>query len=291
MKNYFLLTFLLYSLTCKSQYESFIRDSAVWTISEDDIETLWIDNYFGYYMNGDTIISGKQYKKTSRLFFRNDAPNWSSPYQVDSMKVVAYIREENKMIYAIKDSSLLYPYNCPNNTEFLLYDFNITIGSLISWCIQSESPDTVNNIEISSPLNRKKYITQGGMGYIEGIGNENGLFEDTFIGIGGSGVNLVNYCIGTLSECNLATFTPLKDNKKVTTTVYPNPSKQNFNIILPHENMKYSMEFYSINGMKVIQKIIHSSGSYEVNLNAGTYILKIFNNNGEGFHQLHTILD
>lgn len=64
MKIFVLSISLFYCIVSKGQYQSFIQDNAVWTIKEDDlVNTLWVDNYYGYYMNGDTIIKGNQYKK------------------------------------------------------------------------------------------------------------------------------------------------------------------------------------------------------------------------------------
>lgn len=288
MKKIFFIYSLLFTTTGKAQYESFIQDSAVWIIKEDDLSTAWIENYYGYYMYGDTVILSNQYKKISKVFFKPDLPNWSSPLQVDSLKVVGFIREDGKTVYAIQKNS--NGNLCPVDLEFVLFDFNYNISDEVSLCIHVENPDTITSFGTSF-LNRKTYNTKLGFQYIEGIGSTNGLFENVFTNLsGGYTYSLSNYCVGTLNECGIvSSISTLNTLPEI--GVFPNPSLQNINITLHSGVEKYLITLYSLDGKKILEKEIFTSGSYNIGADPGTYILAISDEQGRSFYQLQKIIN
>ncbi len=120
------------------EYVPFVREGVKWVYYYDNPFTpdvLDMDSYIQYYsfeMKGDVEIGGKHYKQVSLTHYFGD-----NTKEVEDF-VPVYLREENKVVYAIHPDGREYP-QCPvgisrlidrdyspntSNDEFILYDFN-----------------------------------------------------------------------------------------------------------------------------------------------------------------------
>ncbi|MGQ0826992.1 MAG: T9SS type A sorting domain-containing protein [Bacteroidota bacterium] len=232
MKNfYFIFQFcsLIQLVAVAQNYTAFPENTAVWDIyhrpSPYD-QYNGIDHYHRYKMQGDTLINSLSYNK----IYRSDYAV-SSPYP--SLGTYNYqfgIRQDSvmKRVYAIFPS---------DNIDTLLYDFNLQVGdtlknsyiSLPSW--YGPGPQTVTSIDSISfhgNYNKfyKRYHLSAGSGatLIEGIGNANGLIEETH-GFFEAGLELRNFCNSAHSDCTVS-FTLRIDVKNANNSsiiISPNP--------------------------------------------------------------------
>ena len=140
MKNTLLLTLLaLLGMTQAAaqeyEYVPFVREGVKWVYyiqnySDIDHPNPKLPEGFLYYcleFKGDTVINGKTYKAMHK--YHGNAINWEN----DTVPV--YMREENKVVYAIVPDGKKY-IDCPlgnrffsrfnpySGEEYILYDFN-----------------------------------------------------------------------------------------------------------------------------------------------------------------------
>lgn len=157
-KNLLLFLFLSISaFTFSQSYRPFPTNQAMW-------KEVWYGGggfpypHPTYTMNGDTTISGQNYKK---IYF-------GSYYGA--------LRESSKIIYFYPDTA---------SQEYVLYDFNLTVGDTIfhpfggAYC--APSPDTILVTGTSSMLTNDGYhrvlSLNSGVNWIEGIGSTDNTFQ------------------------------------------------------------------------------------------------------------------
>ncbi len=168
-------------------YQQLVKDGATWSQvrwywgipHEVTPECDWMKYYR---LNGDTIISGKEYLK---LYGINHANSWDYEYinidhfELDSAEYIAAVREDSAHKVFIIDAD--------ESTEFVLYDFALNEGDTFcfdyigfecypvtyidSVLIDGEYRKTINFIDFSN------YMV-----WIEGIGNSIGWFELQLLG-------------------------------------------------------------------------------------------------------------
>lgn len=146
-KIFVLLFFALFSKNGFAQYQPMVVDSALWIIEHQDLSLPVPDNYYGYYILGDTVVNSINYKKVYGITFLNTFPNWTQPFQFTGMGLFGFIREDMKQVYALTPFPLMM---CPPNNEYLLYDFNYNIGDTIHLCLDANYPfpETIVNITL-----------------------------------------------------------------------------------------------------------------------------------------------
>ena len=128
-------------------------------------------------MKGDTTINGNVYKK---LYFRRQIFGEVKDVYLTSLK------EASGKIYASD-----YNWNGLNYTvgEYLLYDFSAEVGDTIKSNITSDCNcnlskpmviTSISTVTLQNGERRKSFQASNSRGWIEGIGNLNGLFYDAF---------------------------------------------------------------------------------------------------------------
>jgi len=156
-----------------------------------------------YFLNGDTVINGKTYKKIYAQGFIGDPfayPYFCPPYLVDTISYItnSFIREDTleKKVYYY-DNYIFTAYStCIIDSEVVLYDFNVQQGDTLK-CIAASYGDcgfgsVVDSVryELNHGVNRKViyFFTQDGFVHnnsmIEGIGGggSGGLFQPILMG-------------------------------------------------------------------------------------------------------------
>src|SRR5687767_7978753 len=131
MKKYFLLLFFfsLSFLALSQPYHPFPTDSAQWSIRHTHNNPFSQDSW-QLKMKGDTLLDGITY---SKIYYSLDL-YYGSPNET----LHCFVREDTaKKIFA------KYPVGITMDTaEFLLYDFNISVGDTLTLRLLNDTIDT-----------------------------------------------------------------------------------------------------------------------------------------------------
>ncbi|MBI4646378.1 MAG: T9SS type A sorting domain-containing protein [Bacteroidia bacterium] len=259
----------------------------------------YCDDEGRYFLNGDTIINGKEYKKiyVSGFIKNNTVPDpyFCPPYLVDTVSFFThrFIREDTleKKVYYF-DEEIYSNYSaCIVDGEVLLYDFNYEQGDTLKIITASYDcefhciVDTVK-YELINGINRKVFYFYGDGGYnkmIEGIGGSyegGGLFQIILMGIGWS-YNLV--CVRKdetvyLGEDCADYITNFQYNnfRFDEPVIYPNPTNQYFFI---DNVLNDEIRVYNIIGNIVLTiNVLKNNTKIDIsNLSKGTYFIRTAN--------------
>lgn len=186
---FFLLFASSFSCWAQTQYKPFVEEGKVWTMKCNNWDRPWASDYvFSYYLEGDTVIGGKECKK---LYSFNAGNNNSTAY-------ISALYEIDGKVYFI-----------PANKEgsYVLYDFSVPLNETTSineflhphdW-----PPFTMKNYE-RRPVNLmgterncllvKSVKHEGGFNtgwWIEGIGSVNGPLDTWSYGAHGKSTFLL----------------------------------------------------------------------------------------------------
>ena len=195
----------------------------------------------------DFDFGGNQHSEASDCL--TDSDSWEPPDYVkgDIARILFYmvVRYDPGVDHENNTFDLeLVDYTTPNNTEPILGK----LSSLLDWHLS----DPVDDFEI----NRNEII----FGFQE---NRNPFIDHP---------NLVNYLwgdnVGIVWNENLN----VPENEIIKTIIYPNPSSGivNFSTDMEDEIIK----IFNLNGQNIINKIIDSSNSVELDLPSGIYFLR-----------------
>ena len=195
----------------------------------------------------DFDFGGNQHSEASDCL--TDSDSWEPPDYVkgDIARILFYmvVRYDPGVDHENNTFDLeLVDYTTPNNTEPILGK----LSSLLDWHLS----DPVDDFEI----NRNEII----FGFQE---NRNPFIDHP---------NLVNYLwgdnVGLVWNENLT----VPENEIVKTIIYPNPSSGIINFSSDMEDE--IIEIFNLNGQIILNKIIDSSNSVELDLPSGIYFLR-----------------
>lgn len=207
MKKIFLIISFLSSLIVQAQYYPMLKENKYW-----DQLNFYFPSICQYvsggrcYLCGDTVINSISYKKIC------DYPILSSigtpfcpPYYVSlsgNLQPDYFIREDTiaRKVYFLSTIN--------NEPEYLLYDFNLSIGDTLDTEYDLGLTlvlDTIENVTLFNGNVRRKFDFGNNMFYIEEIGGRQGLFMPLPEGIGsGSILICVNDSMNIYGdECNI----------------------------------------------------------------------------------------
>jgi hypothetical protein len=215
-----------------------ITGDAVWTEYNINIQSNYIVSKHQYWTANDTVIHGLTYTKIA-----------------DKDRYLGAIREENGKVYAY----LNYGDYMAMEDEFLLYDFTVEVGDVITstafeGALSYSDGITVrqtDEITLENGEKRKRIFFDKTGPWIEGIGSTGGLFHDTMW-------LLTNYTISYLTcfqQNNISLYLDtdkcldgkccekLSDGANVHNlsftneiVIFPNPTQGIVTIILPDNN-------------------------------------------------------
>ncbi|OFY97461.1 MAG: hypothetical protein A3K10_02210 [Bacteroidetes bacterium RIFCSPLOWO2_12_FULL_31_6] len=266
------------------------------------------------FINGDTIINGDSYNKlyiySCGQYIISDTypiPAFDCPIDTSTSIYYGALREVNKRIYFYPDSNFGYYNFCSNsifNGDFLLFDFNSTIGDTVYYMPFDSSYMVINSIDsiLIQGQYRKKYNYSfqsalpdcwGSSNYVEGIGDiyaglfshitsyfENGeflnCFEDNQVTFSNNGGCVTN----SLNE-----FVNENDLK-----IYPNPTSNKLYVELEHPT-RTKVSLFDISGKEVYSSFINQSKSIidVSSFKSGLYLVKVVNENGSSKSKLINI--
>ena len=195
----------------------------------------------------DFDFGGNQHSEASDCL--TDSDSWEPPDYVkgDIARILFYmvVRYDPGVDHENNTFDLeLVDYTTPNNTEPILGK----LSSLLDWHLS----DPVDDFEI----NRNEII----FGFQQ---NRNPFIDHP---------NLVNYLwgdnVGLVWNENLT----VPENEIVKTIIYPNPSSGIINFSSDMEDE--FIEIFTLNGQNILNKIIDSSNSVELDLPSGIYFLR-----------------
>ena len=195
----------------------------------------------------DFDFGGNQHSEASDCL--TDSDSWEPPDYVkgDIARILFYmvVRYDPGVDHENNTFDLeLVDYTTPNNTEPILGK----LSSLLDWHLS----DPVDDFEI----NRNQII----FGFQE---NRNPFIDHP---------NLVNYLwgdnVGLVWNENLT----VPENEILKTIIYPNPSSGIINFSSDMEDE--IIEIFNLNGQNILNKIIDSSNSVELDLPSGIYFLR-----------------
>ena len=195
----------------------------------------------------DFDFGGNQHSEASDCL--TDSDSWEPPDYVkgDIARILFYmvVRYDPGVDHENNTFDLeLVDYTTPNNTEPILGK----LSSLLDWHLS----DPVDDFEI----NRNEII----FGFQQ---NRNPFIDHP---------NLVNYLwgdnVGLVWNDNLT----VPENEIIKTIIYPNPSSGIINFSSDMEDE--IIEIFNLNGQNILNKIIDSSNSVELDLPSGIYFLR-----------------
>ena len=256
MKTPFTVILLTFSITTFAQnYFPLIKPNLVWQIPHGDGRQICgiIDGHH-YFFQGDTIISGIQYKiiRANPIMQINSGP-YCPPFAVDGSTDLisgAFIREDTI-------AKKVFIYDHGNNSDALLYDFNLTSGdTLFSDFAGAGATLTVDSVAAITLLNgavRKIFYLNNSEYYIESIGGSQGLQFPIIQGIGFWEVP------GCMSENNIQIwgtqclgFVGVEEIKSNNPSIFPNP----FDDILSinsHNIVQSKIIIYDVHSRNIIE--------------------------------------
>jgi hypothetical protein len=183
-----------------------------------------------YYVQGDTIISGKIYKKVYQRELEAVNNDYMVPYkQKGNSYLTICLREDTleKRVYCYPLAEIIQ--GCPVESEFILNDFSLQVGDTIPPnCDFNAVVDTISDISFQhlsswiSPTDSVK-VFQSGEGHLiyESIGSiSKGIFYGFWIPF-----RLENFCRGSEKDCGILTTSLIKNQNSFFWDIAPNPAK------------------------------------------------------------------
>ncbi len=254
----------------QNKYVPFISLNKYWIYSQqDDSEPVpKTIGGFLFSIGSDTIINGISYAKLIKYGLDGDSPCPDKPcftpyipYQINTnfQESFAYLREDTflRKVYCLP--AFDFDKFC-DTTEHVLYDFDQKVGDTLIICnllIHSGWPisdhyfiiDSIKPEFIYNKIRKVSYFNgfvYGGMPnirpmkMIEGVGLENnlGFYVD-------HKVTFVDYCEGTLVQCNIISSTKDEAKKDIDIKIYPNPATDFISFYID-QNSKQKVNQYCI---------------------------------------------
>ena len=118
----------------------------------------------------------------------------------------------------------------------------------------------------------RKFDLSGGNPFFEKLGYEKGLFFPHHIFfIGGTNLNLIQYCVTENFECEILVKPLSADNLPASDfEVFPNPANNNVTIKVPNEKIR-SLKLFSAEGKLIYVKEAIDSNEFSIDLTNVNY--------------------
>ena len=284
MKRFLTLILLTTSVSTFGQnYFPLIRPNLVWQILHGDGSQ--ICNLSGgnrYFFQGDTTILGFQYKIIhANSIVQINAGPYCPPFAVDgssSWVTGSFIREDTS-------AKKIFVYDQGNNSDALLYDFNLIAGDTLNSNYAGQGftliVDSVRTITLLNGAVRKIFYLNDNEYYIESVGGSQGLQFPIIQAIGFWEVPTCmseNYIQLWGTQCfGFVGIDELKNNNSI--NVYPNPFDDK--ITISTDNIEQSqIILYDILSRKHLQGTFTNSTTINTQqLADGIYMYEVQNKN------------
>jgi len=233
MKHFFALLFVctIQLSLFAQEYQPMALEGATWVYQKAGY---FDPGFFGYSIQGDTVIEGESYKLLYKLKFFDELEFLE--FEIDLDAQVAAIRDDSldRKVY-VRVFDELPEVACRESFDFsgeetLLYDFSLGVGDTTVIC-----DETVRELKSYQGFGYEVngYKTYQTIGIYERFGDNDGIFGFNYASITASGwVEFKGYCIGDFEDCQDA-IGPLSTKEVIDTDdikVSPNPAKDYINI-------------------------------------------------------------
>lgn len=281
MKTKVILIFLslLFNLQLFSQdYEPILKEGSFWDI-ETEYWTTGSKEFRRVQVDGEIEINNIIYTKLKQVTIQvsdNENNSDEHTFLVDESKFIPitdlYLRENS-------DEKKLYIFDNNQNKEFVLCDFNLSIGDTIDNYYGHQAEDiSVKITDITVNSNSKKvFHTDKGVNFTAGIGKSDNNLMPYIHTIDGFTETVI--CNGNAeNQNNCAKVLSTEKNVLSSIKIYPNPV-DNF---LSIKNIDDSiLKIYSANGSLLKKINIDKDLKLDVlSFKTGIYILEISNSVG-----------
>lgn len=222
-------------------YQPMAKEGAHWIVGNQTLSPPWLAEKYSLTIRGDSLVNGKNYKKVYLEYFEFNDERKTHTNKIVYSYLYALMRDDTlqRKVYAITGEAL--QHYCPENEEYLLYDFSVKEGDTLTWCIlerrrSSSSVCRADSIRmlrhrfsdrpvkaiytrlgVSSYSDATSTVIERPVPIFEGFGSD--LFSPFLFGN-----VLINYCVGNDADCGLIVASkqvlsrPLK--------VFPNPTAE-----------------------------------------------------------------
>lgn len=304
MKSFFttILLLLLNSSFVKAQlYNPLLKANTFWDIMiSSGSEICYLESGGRYFLLGDTILLGNTYsiiREFPIVPINNPGP-YCPPFIVNpSTSIISgFIREDTI-------TQQVFVYDQSNDTDALLYDFNLTDGDTLNSVYAGQGASIIiDSVRTTTLLNgdlRKIFYYSDTWGntcnqfqyYIEGIGSQVGLhFPLVYISCGPDGgltcvksndIQLYGgQCVGTVG---------LKEEKiDEQLEIYPNPFNNYFSV-KSELNVEFDYKIYSIDGVLIQENKSFTNNKIPISLKKGIYFLEVLNSDKK-IHKIEKLI-
>ena len=288
MKAFFIIVLISVSMQSYGQnYFPLIRPGFTWDILHGDGTQICF--YYGgarYFFQGDTTISGIQYKKISAYPIVNldtTMTVFCGPWGIDSS-----ITYTQSTLFLREDTTARKVFvHDQNYNDTLFYDFNLTDGDTLHSIYAGQGitliVDSVRLITLLNGSVRNIFYLNDGESYIESIGGSQGLqfpilqaigfweqpicYQDNNIQIWG------NQCLG---------FVGIDENaNNILVNTFPNPFENYINFTV-HNNLTTHLVVFDCYSKQIFNKYFTKSTKLNTEfLVNGVYIYNLSNINGQ----------
>lgn len=286
MKKLLTLILLTTSVSTFAQnYFPLIRPNLVWQIlNGDGSQICSLSGGNRYFFQGDTTISGFQYKiiQANSIVQINAGP-YCPPFAVDgssSWITGSFIREGTS-------AKKVFVYDQGNNSDALLYDFNLIAGDTLNSTFAGQGftliVDSVKTITLLNGAVRKIFYLNDNEYYIESVGGSQGLQFPIIQAIGFWEVptcmseNNIQFFWGT--QCfGFVGIDEVKNNSSI--NIYPNPFANKLTVSTS-SNEQSQIILCDILSRKLLQQsFVNSTTVNTEQFIGGIYSYEILNANG-----------
>lgn len=224
----FLLIVFISTFDVYGQYEPMALEGARWVVFDKDNDSAF---HHLLKLEGDSAINGNMYKKLYRqeiLSGATSVQDFLPPYYlIGTQQLIGLMRDDvqEEKVYGIFFTT---PYGeCSTGEEELVHDYSLTVGSPLAGCLHEDQGIPIASIDsIKTELlwgkQREVQYVSTGYRFIEGIGGNAGPFSSSSFTVPGVLTEMVEYCVGTDTECGLG---PVGTNEMGLSQlkIYPNP--------------------------------------------------------------------
>lgn len=179
-----------------------------------------------------------------------------------------------------------------NNSDHLLYDFNVQADDVINvWSFGTPTEITITNVQLVDINGEQRkmisYLQNEWFGgyYIEGIGSNNGLLDYAWANIADAGGELTCYyeneeLIWSNPDFNgtCAIIQNVNELEKIEFDIFPNPAKTEINILFSKNILVSFVEITDISGRLISRENIVNTDFFQVDISSlpqGKYFLSL----------------
>ena len=294
-----LLVFVCFTKVNIAQlYQPFPTDSAMWREWAYELDASYNDTWdYQYFIQGDTIIVGKNYHKILYTGTYHHV-SWTSGW-------TNYV---NQYKGAFREDTAKHILFCPPGDiiEYVLYDFNLNVGDTLSQSYMNSLGSgnwvsAIDSILVGGQYHKQYHISNDTassswnlnyVSFIEGVGSTFGL-----LGLGGGSLwpvfereshlscythnGIMEYSDdSTTTSCDPVIIGVVEHQAETPISIFPNPTTGIVNIKTPYSE-KTEINILDVLG-KTIYKTEFSSAENSINLSQlpkGIYFLKATSGN------------